>query len=182
MMDSFEVTKIAGAVLTALLIIFGTKTIIEINTSGHGHGESHQGYVLPVADAGAAPAKSGGAVPPAFDPAAIAAAAATADASAGETVFKKCAACHKVGEGAKNGTGPMLNGIVGRAAGTVEGYRYSKPMQDAGAGGMVWDAANLRSYLADPKGFIPKNKMSFAGLKKDEDLDAVIAYLATFGG
>ena len=101
---------------------------------------------------------------------------------AGATVFKKCAACHKVGEGAKNGTGPMLNGIVGRAAGTVEGYRYSKPMQDAGAGGMVWDAANLRSYLADPKGFIPKNKMSFAGLKKDEDLDAVIAYLATFGG
>jgi cytochrome c len=136
------------------------------------------------ATAEAAPAE---AAPAEAAPAEAAATPAAADADpalveAGATVFKKCAACHKVGEGAKNGTGPMLNGIVGRAAGTVEGYRYSKPMQDAGAGGMVWDAANLRSYLADPKGFIPKNKMSFAGLKKDEDLDAVIAYLATFGG
>lgn len=99
---------------------------------------------------------------------------------AGEKVFKKCAACHKIGEGAKNGTGPQLNGIVGRAAGTVDGFKYSKPMLDAGAGGMVWDAAMLDGYLADPKGFMPKNKMSFAGLKKEDERAAVIAYLSTF--
>lgn len=101
--------------------------------------------------------------------------------AAGEKVFKKCAACHKVGDGAKNAVGPVLNGIVGRAAATVEGFKYSKPMADAGAGGLVWTHEELAGYLADPKGYMPKNKMSFAGLKKDSDLEAVIAYLSTFG-
>ena len=100
----------------------------------------------------------------------------------GEKAFKKCAACHKVGEGARNGTGPQLNGIVGRVMGTVEGFRYSKPMADAGAAGMIWDAAALDGFLADPKGFMPKNKMSFAGLKKPDERAAVIAYLSSFGG
>ncbi|MFN3292519.1 MAG: c-type cytochrome, partial [Gemmobacter sp.] len=100
----------------------------------------------------------------------------------GQKVFKQCAACHKVGDGAKNGTGPALNGIVGKTVGTVEGYKYSQPLADAGAGGMVWDEANLAAYLADPKGFIPKNKMAFNGLKKEDDIKAVIAYLASFGG
>lgn len=100
----------------------------------------------------------------------------------GQKVFKQCAACHKVGDGAKNGTGPALNGIVGKTAGTVDGFKYSKPLADAGAGGMVWDEANLAAYLADPKGFIPKNKMAFNGLKKEADIKAVIAYLASFGG
>lgn len=97
----------------------------------------------------------------------------------GQKVFKKCAACHKVGEGAKNATGPILNGIVGQAVGAVEGFKYSGAMAEAGAGGMVWDAATLDAYLADPQGFVPKNKMSFAGLKKPEDRAALIAYLST---
>lgn len=110
----------------------------------------------------------------------VAVAAADPDLmAAGEKVFKKCAACHKVGEGAKNGTGPQLNAIVGRVAGTAEGFKYSKPMVDAGAGGLMWDAAALDAYLADPKGFIPKNKMAFAGLKKEDERAAVIAYLST---
>ncbi|MDP2085960.1 MAG: c-type cytochrome [Gemmobacter sp.] len=100
---------------------------------------------------------------------------------AGQKVFRQCAACHKVGEGAKNGTGPALNGIVGATVGTVAGFKYSKPMADAGAGGMVWDEANLAGYLADPKGFMPKNKMAFNGLKKDDDIKAVIAFLAATG-
>lgn len=100
---------------------------------------------------------------------------------AGEKVFKKCAACHKVGEGAKNGTGPQLNGIVGRMAGVSEGFKYSKTLADAGAGGLVWDAAGIDAFLSDPKGFLPKNKMSFAGLKKPEERAAIIAYLSTFG-
>ncbi len=175
MMDSFEVTKIAGAVLTALLIIFGTKTIIEINTSGHGHGESHQGYVLPVADAGAAPAKSGGAVPPAFDPAAIAAAAATADASAGETVFKKCAACHTIDKGGANKTGPNLFGIVGRPKASHAGFNYSDDMKAKGGN---WDLADLAHFLHKPKEFVPKTKMSFGGISDMGDLANLLAYLA----
>jgi cytochrome c len=99
--------------------------------------------------------------------------------AAGEKVFKKCAACHKVGDGAKNAVGPMLNGIVNKAAGTVDGFKYSKPMAEAGAGGMIWDAATLDAYLTDPKGFIKGNRMSFAGLKKEEDRAAVIAWLST---
>lgn len=97
----------------------------------------------------------------------------------GEKQFRKCSACHKVGEGAKNGTGPHLNGIVGRTAGTVDGFRYSKPMADAGAGGLVWDEASLHAFLENPKGFIARNKMSYNGLKKEDERSAVIAYLTS---
>ncbi|MBD3763817.1 MAG: c-type cytochrome [Rhodobacterales bacterium] len=119
---------------------------------------------------------------PAAEPAPAVAAADPELIAAGKKVFKKCASCHKVGEGAKNGTGPLLNGIVGRATASVKGFKYSKAMADAGAGGLVWTEEALAAYLADPKGYLPKNKMSFAGLKKDEERKAVIAYLATFGG
>ncbi|QCO55652.1 c-type cytochrome [Pseudorhodobacter turbinis] len=100
---------------------------------------------------------------------------------AGERVFKKCAACHQVGEGAKHRTGPTLNGMIDRTAGTVDGFKYSPSMIEAGAGDMIWDDATLHAYLEKPRDVVPKTKMSFAGLKKAEDRDAVIAYLATFG-
>lgn len=130
-----------------------------------------------------APTEAAASEPPATEAAAEVAVAATDPAliEAGQKVFRQCAACHKVGEGAKNGAGPALNGIVGAPVGAVDNFKYSKPMADAGASGMIWDAANLAGYLADPKGFMPRNKMSFNGLKKDEDIEAVIAYLATFG-
>jgi len=118
------------------------------------------------------------------EPAATEVAVAAADPAmieAGAKVFKKCAACHKVGDGAKNATGPMLNGIVDRAVGTVDGFKYSNDMAAAGADGMVWDDANLHAFLEKPKSLIAKTKMSFSGLKKPEDRDAVIAYLSTFG-
>lgn len=141
--------------------------------------------ITAAAEAAAEPAVNETAAAEPATPAADAAPAApAADAdlvAAGEKIFKKCAACHKVGDGAKNAAGPMLNGIVGMPAGAVEGFKYSPAMTDAGAGGMVWDAATLDAYLADPKGFIPKNKMSFAGLKKPEERAAVVAYLSTLG-
>ncbi|MBV7409597.1 c-type cytochrome [Maritimibacter sp. DP1N21-5] len=98
----------------------------------------------------------------------------------GEDVFKKCKACHKVGEGAKNGTGPMLNGIVGHAAGANGDFKYSGSLADAAAGGLTWTPEELDAFLADPKGYMKGTKMSFVGLKKDEDRQAVIAYLSTF--
>jgi cytochrome c len=69
---------------------------------------------------------------------------------------------------------------VGNAAGAVEGFKYSKPMADMAAGGLVWDDASLHAFLENPKGFMKGTKMSFAGLKKEEDRAAVIAYLAGF--
>ncbi|MCX2721129.1 c-type cytochrome [Roseibium salinum] len=109
-------------------------------------------------------------------------AAHAGDAAKGEKVFKKCAACHAVGEGAQNKVGPHLNDILGRTAGTGEDFKYSKPMIDAGKAGLVWDEASLTTYLEKPRDMIKGTKMAFAGLRKQEDLENVIAYLATFSG
>ncbi len=100
--------------------------------------------------------------------------AAAGDASAGEKVFNQCKACHTV-EAGKNRVGPSLHGVVGRKAGTVEGFNYSQPMKDSG---MTWTPENLDKYLADPKATIPGNKMAFAGLKSPQDRANVIAYLS----
>lgn len=111
---------------------------------------------------------------------AAATAAQAGDAAAGEKVFKKCAACHAVGDGAKNKVGPHLNDIFGRAAGGIEDYKYSKAMLARGEEGLVWDDETLTAYLAAPRDYVKGTKMAFAGLKKDEDLADVIAYLKTF--
>ncbi|MEJ2116670.1 MAG: cytochrome c family protein [Alphaproteobacteria bacterium] len=110
------------------------------------------------------------------------AAHAEGDAKKGEKVFKKCKICHKVGPKAKPGVGPVLNGIVGRKAATSESFmkKYSAAMKAKGAEGHVWTEENIAKYLADPKGYIPKNKMAFVGLKKEQDRADVIAYLKTF--
>ena len=97
------------------------------------------------------------------------------DAVKGEKVFKKCKACHYV-DTAKNKTGPHLVNIIGRAAGSVEGYKYSKAMA---ASGLVWDEATLTEYLRAPKKYVKGTKMAFRGLKKDADIADVIEYLKT---
>ncbi len=105
---------------------------------------------------------------------------ADGDAAKGETVFKKCRACHEIGDGAKNKVGPALNGVIGRTAGTVPDFKYSPAMVDAGAGGLVWTNETIAEYMKSPKDFVPKNKMAFAGLKKEDDIENVIAYLDQF--
>lgn len=97
--------------------------------------------------------------------------------AAGEKVFKKCKACHQVGDEAKNKVGPVLNGVVGRQAGTGDGFKYSKVVIEAGEGGLIWTDAELTAYLESPKKYLKGNKMAFVGLKKAEDSAAVIAYL-----
>lgn len=102
--------------------------------------------------------------------------ASAEDVANGESVFKKCKACHAVGADAKNKVGPQLNGIVGRKAGTAEGFNYSDAMKNSGK---TWDAATLDGYLADPKAYIPGNKMVFVGVKDEKDRKDLVAYLAT---
>ncbi|MGA2290563.1 MAG: cytochrome c family protein [Bradyrhizobium sp.] len=113
----------------------------------------------------------------AFVLAASAGAAGAQDAALGEKVFLKCKACHQIGEGAKNAVGPVLNGVVGRKAGTTD-YNYSDANKNSG---LTWDEATLKEYLKNPRAKVPGTKMIFPGLPKEEDIDNVIAYLKQFG-
>jgi cytochrome c2 len=106
--------------------------------------------------------------------------AAADDVAAGERVFKRCMACHAVGEGAKNRVGPYLNGIVDNEIASVEGYSYSKAFLEKKEEGFVWTEEALDHYLLKPNAAIKGTKMAFAGLPKAEDRANVIAYLKTF--
>ena len=101
------------------------------------------------------------------------AAAQAQDAEAGKAVFNVCKACHSVDEGAK-GVGPNLKGVIGRKSGAVEGFTYSEPMK---ASGLTWDEATFADYIANPKTKIPGNKMVFAGIKDEQKVKDLIAFL-----
>ena len=98
----------------------------------------------------------------------------------GEAVFKKCRACHLVGENARNAVGPALNAIVGRRAGAADAYAYSANLKELGAAGLVWDEPTLQRYLENPKAVVPHGKMAFPGLEEAQERADVIAYLKTF--
>ncbi len=109
--------------------------------------------------------------------AAAGAARAEGDPAKGKTVFSKCMACHNVDKD-QNKVGPTLHHVVGRKAGSVEGFNYSDAMKNSG---VTWDDASLHEYLENPKAKIPGNKMAFPGLPKQEDRDNVIAYIKDAG-
>lgn len=104
-------------------------------------------------------------------------AAYAADIAAGEKVFQKCRLCHEIGKGATNFYGPVLNGLIGRPAGSVPGYAYSDANKSSGK---VWDAASVKEYLKKPKLDVPNTNMTFPGLKDEADIDNVIAYISQF--
>ena len=110
---------------------------------------------------------------------ASAASAAEGNPKEGEEVFKACRACHQVGPTAKNALGPVLNGILGRKAGTIEGFNYSPANLKAGEDGWVWTEANLTKYLENPRTAMPGNRMAFAGVKDEQDRLDLVAYLKT---
>ncbi len=97
-------------------------------------------------------------------------------ALSGEAIFKRCAACHKVGAGAANGLGPQLNGLSGRAIASVAGYSYSSALKNKGGN---WDDASLDAYIASPAKWAPGTKMAFAGLADPAERKALIDYLKT---
>ena len=167
-MDSFELNKIALAVLLTLLVVIGINNLGGIIF----HDEQLEANAYPIevemaaADAGAAVEEEKGPT--------LAALLTTVDAADGEKVFKKCKACHTVEEGGKNGTGPNLWDIVGRAKASVAGFGYSDAMTAKGGN---WTFEDLDHFLTKPKDFVPGTKMAFAGLKKPEDRAELILYL-----
>lgn len=96
---------------------------------------------------------------------------------AGAIVFKKCMACHQIGPDAQNGIAPVLNGVVNRPAGQYPNYSYSSANKKSG---LVWDERTLFAYLRAPAKVVPGTKMIFSGLKKDQEISDVIAYLGQF--
>ena len=103
--------------------------------------------------------------------------AAAQDAEAGQRVFNQCRACHSINEGGRNGVGPNLHGIIGRKAGSSEGFRYSASLREKAEGGLTWNEDTLRAYIANPKAVIPAGSMSYPGLRNEQQLNDLLAYL-----
>ncbi len=169
MFDTMTITKVLGAVCGSLLVFLLANWAGDaLYATGGGHGEEGaQAYTIAVDGGAAAPAAAEG---PAW-----ADVFAAADPAAGEKVFGKCKACHKVD--GNNATGPHLNGVVNRAKASVEGFGYSEALVAMAADS--WTPENMEKFLTNPKAYAPGTKMAFAGLPKIEDRANVIAYLAT---
>jgi cytochrome c len=174
MFDTMTMTKAVGAVCGSLLVFLlagwaGDSLYTVGHGGGHGEGEEiAQAYSI---DTGAEEAPAEGAEEgPDF-----ATLLASADPAAGEAVFKKCGACHKLD--GSDGVGPHLNGIVDRAKGSVAGFGYSEAMMAMAAD--TWTPENIAAFIENPKGYMPGTKMAFAGLPKAEDRANLVAYLTT---
>lgn len=174
-MNAYEFNKIAGALLTALLVT----TVIGFlgNALVHSPRLEKPAYVVEGVEA-AAPAGATAAAPAALEP--IAPLLAKASAEAGKAAFKPCAACHTAEKGGANRVGPNLYDVVGNKKAHTPGFNYSNPMQAAagkpGDEGM-WTYEQLNAFLANPKAVVPGTKMTYAGMRKADDRANVIAYL-----
>jgi len=104
-------------------------------------------------------------------------AARAQDVAAGETSFRKCAPCHAIGPDATNKVGPVLNGLNGRTAGTVDGFNYSDANK---ASGLTWTEATFKEYIKDPRAKVPGTKMVFAGIKSEKELGDLWSYVSQF--
>ena len=117
---------------------------------------------------------------PQSDTVEVASTGSLGDAAKGEEVFKKCQACHQLGQGAEDRVGPHLNGIFGRRAGAHADFNYSNDMVMMGKDGLTWTLATLDAYLENPKALVSRTRMNFAGLKKPQDRADILAYLRVY--
>ncbi len=171
-MDSFEFNKIAGAVLSAALFIFGTKALVEMVSASHA--PQIAGYELPAPKGGSGPGK---AEVEAFNFAKVAELMPKANAEAGKDIFKACTQCHTPEKSGPNKQGPNLYGVVGRDVAKHAGFTNYSPALVEKGGKWTWDL--LATYLNDPRGTIPRNSMSFVGVKDPNDLADLLVYLRT---
>jgi cytochrome c len=109
---------------------------------------------------------------------AMAGQAAAQDVAAGERSWNKCRACHQIGETAKNGVGPLMNGIIGRKSGSVAGYNYTDANKNSG---LTWTPEVFAEYIKNPRAKIPGTKMAFAGISNEQEIKDLTAFLAQFG-
>ena len=107
--------------------------------------------------------------------------AASQDVAAGQRAFAQCRACHTVEAGGRNGVGPNLHGVLNRPAGRIEGFRYSASLREKAEGGLTWNEEALRAYLRDPKAVVPNGSMSYPGLRDEQRLNDLLAYLRANG-
>jgi len=170
-MDSFEFNKIAGAVLGTLLLVLGLKNLGGVVF--HNEAPEKAGFMIAAAEAdtaGAKPAEAAAAVP-------IGKLLASADKAKGEATAKACAACHDFTKGGPNKVGPNLWDVVERPIASVAGFAYSDALKADSA--KTWTYDELNAWIAAPSTYAKGTKMSFAGLKKDDERANVIAYLAS---
>ncbi|WNJ89528.1 cytochrome c family protein [Bosea sp. 685] len=165
-----ETNKIAGAVLSTLLVVMGLSMISGIVFTPHK--PAVPGFDLPSEEPAAA---AGAAAPAADEP--IAVRLAKADPAKGEKAVGACKACHNFEKGGANKVGPHLYDVYGRNEGSVEGFGYSAAMK--GRNDKVWEADGLDHFLKGPKAYVPGTAMAFAGISKPDTRADVIAYLNT---
>lgn len=167
MFDTMTLTKVLGGFCGALLIfLLGGWASSAIYGTYGGHGDEEQAYVIPVGDEEETdePVEEGPNFEEVF---------ASADAAAGEELWRNCAACHATEEGV-NGTGPYLHGVVGRDVGAVEGFNYSGALSEQAD---VWTPEHLNAFLEDPSGWAPGTSMGYNGMRRIDDRANLIAYL-----
>ncbi len=104
------------------------------------------------------------------------------DAAAGQRVYNQCRACHTIDQGGRHGVGPNLHGIFGRKAAAIEGFRYSAAMREKAAEGLTWTEETLRAYIASPRAVVPGGSMSYVGLRNEQQMNDLIAYLRQAAG
>ena len=170
-MDSFELNKIIGAVLLTALIIIGIGKFTDILF--HVEKPKESAYKVEGLEVASTTASGQEAVK-VVEAVDIKALLAMGDLAHGEKVFKKCTACHMIAAGGKNMIGPNLWSVIGRQAGVVSDYKYSKAMI---AYGKEWTFEEMNSYLIKPQAYIKGTKMAFAGLRKEKDRASVILYM-----
>ena len=170
-MDSFELNKIIGAVLLTALIIIGIGKFTDILF--HVEKPKESAYKVEGLEVASTTA-SGQEAAKVVEAVDIKALLAMGDLAHGEKVFKKCTACHMIAAGGKNMIGPNLWSVIGRQAGVVSDYKYSKAMI---AYGKEWTFEEMNSYLIKPQAYVIGTKMAFAGLRKEKDRASVILYM-----
>ena len=171
-MDSFELNKIIAAVLLTALIIIGIGKFTDILF--HVEKPKESAYKIEGLEIVSASTSSSDKETKVVEAVDIKALLAMGDLGHGEKVFKKCSACHMIASGGKNMIGPNLWSVIGRTAGSVNDYKYSKAMI---AYGKEWTFEEMNSYLIKPQAYIKGTKMAFAGLRKEKDRASVILYL-----